>query len=161
MKTLKWEDDAFTAQENALQEIAYEQWRDSDNAATHKGAALVLPNDVDVASFSQNQAGALAGFDAVILEFPQFKDGRAYSQARRLRTQHGFKGAIIARGDIGRDQALFMLRVGIDVFDVSPERVDELTAASKEFSAFYQTAADQATPVWKRRAKGVQSIAAA
>ncbi len=161
MKTLKWENDAFTAGESAFSETSFEDWQGGADAATAEGRALVLPNDVDVSLLSANQAGALAGFDAVILDFPYFKDGRAYSQARRLRTQHGFKGAIIARGDIGRDQALFMLRVGIDGFAVPHERADELTAASKEFSAYYQSAADCAAPVWQRRANGGRAAAAA
>jgi uncharacterized protein (DUF934 family) len=54
----------------------------------------------------------------IALEFPVFRDGRAYSQARRLRERHGFKGEIRATADVLRDQFLLMARAGFDSFEV-------------------------------------------
>ncbi|MBI2977394.1 MAG: DUF934 domain-containing protein, partial [Rhodospirillales bacterium] len=51
-------------------------------------------------------------FSLVALEFPHFKDGRAYSYARLLRERYGFKGEIRAVGNVLRDQHLFMIRCG-------------------------------------------------
>ena len=50
--------------------------------------------------------------------FPSFKDGRAYSQARVLREQYGFRGELRATGNVLRDQFLFLLRAGFDAFEV-------------------------------------------
>ena len=39
----------------------------------------------------------------IALHFPAFTDGRAYSQARALRTKHGFKGELRATGNVLAD----------------------------------------------------------
>ncbi len=92
----------------------------------------------------------LSGFSTIILDFPAFKDGRAYSQARLLRERYGYSGEIRARGDILRDQLLFMARCGFDAFEYQGD-VASAEAAMREFSFAYQSAADQAAPVWRRR----------
>ncbi|MCI5048101.1 MAG: DUF934 domain-containing protein [Aquisalinus sp.] len=90
--------------------------------------------------------------DIVVLNFPTFKDGRAYTQARQLRERAGFTGDLRATGDIIRDQILYMVRCGFTSFEVAPETdVGGLNAALAEFSDFYQPAADVAVPVWMRR----------
>ena len=58
----------------------------------------------------------LEHFALVALDFPVFKDGRAYSHARILREHHGFAGDIRAVGDVLRDQLFFMQRCGISSF---------------------------------------------
>lgn len=127
-------------------EISLDAWR----AGARPGGepALILPNTVDVAEI----APALGEFAAIILEFPSFRDGRAYSQARILRERYGFKGEIRARGEILRDQALFMARAGFDAIEVAAERAAGASDALGEFSAFYQHGADGSEPVWRRRA---------
>lgn len=50
------------------------------------------------------------------ISFPQFTDGRGYSQARLLREHYGYTGELAATGDVRRDQIDFMARVGIDSF---------------------------------------------
>jgi len=52
------------------------------------------------------------------LDFPQFTDGRAFSQARVLRHRLGFEGELRALGNVLVDQAAFMTRCGIDAFEV-------------------------------------------
>ncbi|MCC3861197.1 DUF934 domain-containing protein [Pseudemcibacter aquimaris] len=54
---------------------------------------------------------AFLSSEAIVLLFPTFMDGRAYSQARRLRRE-GFKGELIASGDIRADQARQYAQVG-------------------------------------------------
>lgn len=55
----------------------------------------------------------------VVLRFPKYTDGRLYSVARLLRDRHGYRGELRASGDVLRDQVTFMLRAGIDAFDVT------------------------------------------
>ena len=94
----------------------------------------------------------LGHFGLVALEFPVYKDGRAYSYARRLRDEMGFKGEVRAVGNVLRDQFLFMLRCGFDAFEVQKEKdVAAWKDALAEFSFFYQNAADSNSPVLSLR----------
>ena len=54
----------------------------------------------------------------VVLEFPKFRDGRAFSWARMLRTRLGFTGEIRAVGDFLYDQIAYQHRVGFDAWEV-------------------------------------------
>ena len=57
----------------------------------------------------------------ITLEFPAFTDGRAYSQARQLRTTLGYEGELRATGNVLADQAAFMGRVGFDSFEIETD----------------------------------------
>lgn len=94
---------------------------------------------------------SLDSVEEVILEFPSFADGRAYTQARQLRERVGFKGKIRASGDVLCDQVQYMARVGFDVFDIGDGDVEEFRRAIEVFSQFYQCAADDREPAWSRR----------
>lgn len=146
MKLLKLSRDRlFPAFEEPLAEVSLEEWR--DNPQGHADAtALRIGNDVSLAGVE----GDLAGFSVIILDFPKFRDGRAYSQARLLRERYGYTGEIRARGDILRDQLLFMARCGFDAFEFAGD-ADGANAALAEFSFAYQPAADGAVPVWRQR----------
>jgi len=79
----------------------------------------------------------------VVLEFPKFRDGRAFSWARMLRTRMGYRGEIRATGDFLYDQIAFMHRVGIDAFEVSGKITPEMVRrALGEIGAVYQPSAD-------------------
>jgi uncharacterized protein (DUF934 family) len=87
----------------------------------------------------------------VDIDFPRFRDGRGYSSARILR-EAGYKGELRASGDVLVDQMLFMRRCGFDSFaPEAPIDPTALDAALSRFDYFYQTAADEAVPVWKLR----------
>mgnify|MGYP006200711335 CR=1 FL=1 len=58
-------------------------------------AGITLGNTVDVEAL----AGDLPRFGLVVLHFPKWVDGRAYTQARLLRARYRFAGAIRARGE--------------------------------------------------------------
>jgi len=55
----------------------------------------------------------------VAIDFPAYTDGRGFSQARLLRERLGFGGEIRAIGDVRPDQVPFMVRAGIDTFEVA------------------------------------------
>jgi len=85
----------------------------------------------------------LADLDAVILVFPKFNDGRAFSQARLLRDRYGFKGEIRATGHVIQDQFLFLQRCGVDAVEVSDEKLLEAwSRANRRFKGYYQPALD-------------------
>jgi uncharacterized protein (DUF934 family) len=88
----------------------------------------------------------------VALEFPSFKDGRAYSQARVLREQFGFHGEMRATGNVLRDQFLFLLRAGFDSFEVSKEAdAAAFVESTRRFDVFYQPTGDGRATAFRRR----------
>ena len=97
----------------------------------------------------------------VALEFPSFKDGRAYSQARVLREQYGFHGEMRATGNVLRDQFLFLLRAGFDAFEVVKDADAAVFAeAVARYSVFYQPAGDRRIPALRARLQHPQTLAA-
>ncbi len=88
---------------------------EQDRIAGRSGrSGVVLPNFADVDEIES----LLPQLSLIALEFPAFTDGRAYSQARRLRTRLGYAGELRATGVVLADQAAFMRRVGFDSFEI-------------------------------------------
>jgi uncharacterized protein (DUF934 family) len=95
----------------------------------------------------------------VALVFPNFKDGRAYSQARLLRERYGFRGELRATGQILRDQFLFMVRAGFDVLDVAKSSdVGAFASALKRYTVFYQTVGEGPIPAARLRVARPTSV---
>jgi len=101
--------------------------------------ALTLANTDDVL-----QLGArMEGVKLIVLNFPKFTDGRAYSQARLLRERLGYRGGLRATGAVLLDQLPFMLRCGFDSFESDQKGFGEaLEKARTLFSVVYQPVGD-------------------
>ena len=83
----------------------------------------------------------------IVLNFPKFSDGRAYSQARLLRGRLGYTGELRATGGVLQDQVPFMLRCGFDSFESEQKGFEEALAKARTlFSVVYQPAEDDRTP---------------
>jgi uncharacterized protein (DUF934 family) len=131
--------------------VSLKRWSGERDALYRRNGrlGLRLPNDAVPASL----AGDVARFDLIILSFPRFTDGRAYSQARVLRSRLGFRGELRATGNVLRDQLLFMRRCGIDAFEVSERAVAEnWLAALGDLDVFYQPAEDGRPWIARQRA---------
>ncbi len=100
-------------------------------------------------------ADAVEHFELIELEFPAFKDGRAYSYARLLRERFGYHGELRAVGDVLLEQLLFMHRCGFNAFEIdSQNALDDWVTATSEISVWYQPTADgQATALQLRRSR--------
>ena len=121
---------------------------DASDILGRSGATGVLwPNDrnvVELAPFLDRVA-------LVALMFPNFRDGRAYSQARILRERCHFRGELRATGQVLRDQFLFLHRAGFDAFEVSKAAdAPAFIKAMETYSVFYQPAV-AGQPVASRR----------
>lgn len=115
------------------------------------------PNDKPVAEL----APYLPRLSLVALEFPVFRDGRAYTQARQLREQHLFAGEMRATGDVLRDQFLFMVRSGFDAFEVRKDAdAESFAKALREFSGLYQPATVSPASLFRWRMAGGAALAA-
>jgi uncharacterized protein (DUF934 family) len=89
----------------------------------------------------------------VALEFPKFRDGRAFSAANLLRQRYGYRGEVRAVGAVVRESARFMVRCGMDAYIPADGSTPEQWATSiGRFRHVYQTAADGLTPVFAERA---------
>jgi uncharacterized protein (DUF934 family) len=121
----------------------------SDDLIRRDGSLGVLwPNSRRVAEL-EPWLGHLA---LIALEFPKFRDGRAYSQARLLREQYGFRGTLRATGDVLRDQFHFLVRAGFDSFDVKkPADAAVFAEVLARYSVVYQPTADGKAPALRRR----------
>jgi len=103
----------------------------------------------------------LGSLALVVLEFPKFTDGRAYSQARTLRERFQFAGELRATGQVLLDQLLLMQRCGFDSFViVRPDAAAQWLAAQSRFSAFYQPTGDGRTPISTLRQQLARNAAA-
>jgi len=121
--------------------VGLKRWREE------RDSLIKRKDPVGVRLQSDHTAGDVADdlehLGVVALAFPVFKDGRAYSNARRLRERHGYTGEIRAIGNVLRDQYLFMLRCGFDALEVKEgETEKDWQKATKAFSVFFQPAAD-------------------
>lgn len=119
--------------------VSAERWfRDRDLLVEHSGrvGVMLAPEDDP-----EPLADDVHRLDLVVLQFPKFTDGRAYSQARVLRVHLGFGGILRAIGDILPDQLEFMRRCGIDSFAFPDEpSAERALRHSRRFSVAYQPA---------------------
>ena len=102
---------------------------------------LIISNDVNPLESN------LDGIKSIVLNFPKFTDGRAFTQAVMLRKRAGFTGEIRATGDVLVDQLQQMARSG---FDVAELRADQDLAAGQRqldrYAEFYQADVVQKAP---------------
>ena len=98
-------------------------------------------------------ATELQRFALIALQFPAFRDGRAYSIARTLRQHYNYMGELRAVGNVLRDQAGYMARVGFNAFEIDPKQdVQDALKAFGEISVKYQSSSDEPLPIYRRRA---------
>jgi len=136
--------------------VSHARWQaDKALLAARGNVGLAIPPTLDVTEL-KDDLGTLA-LVAVPFNFIQPKpeggrtfDGRGYSQARALRERFGFKGEVRAVGDVFRDAMFYMQRCGVDAFELKGDLQDALSAF-KDFSFGYQGAADDPTPIFRRR----------
>ncbi len=89
----------------------------------------------------------LALLSLVVLDFPEFRDGRGFSLARALR-ERGFAGDVRAAGHLLPDQYMFLTRCGVSSVEL-PEHVDlgPWREALQAFHVAYQCAANDVAPL--------------
>lgn len=116
------DDDALPASGRAIVTLARWQAEHDTLARTTPKPGVLLPNTADLAEVWP----AIADRDLLCLSFPAFGDGRAYSQARLLRSRYAYAGEIRATGAaVVADQAAEMLRCGFDAFALRADQKPE------------------------------------
>jgi len=121
--------------------VSLDQWKAHRDELVKRGTPLGIRMHSDQPP--ELIAADLPHFAVVALEFPKFRDGRAYSYARLLRERYGFKGELRAVGEVLLEQLFFMLRTGFDAFDIqSADPLKDYRTALADFSVWYQPTAD-------------------
>ena len=101
---------------------------------------------------------------AIAIPFAKFNDGRGFSIAHLLRSDHGFRGEVRATGHVIPDQALHLLRAGFDTANVvNAEALFHWQSSLAHYKGAYQKAVRN--PLMQRRLatqriKGEQRAAA-
>lgn len=120
----------------AHQLLSLEQWH-----AVREGwprelpTGLMLDNTVDVAEVATD----LPRLALIVLRFPKWVDGRAYSQARLLRKRHRFGGEIRACGEVLADMLPLLARTGFDAVVLRADQsIDAAHRALSFFGGHYQ-----------------------
>ncbi|CAD5366486.1 Oxidoreductase probably involved in sulfite reduction [Rubrivivax sp. A210] len=94
--------------------------------------ALVLANTADVLA----HADEVRRHAAVVLDFPKWTDGRAYSQAVLLRGRLHYAGDIVATGDVLTDMPPLLRRCG---FSAARLRADQKLESAQRSLGFFDT----------------------
>ena len=93
--------------------------------------AVSLGNDVDVKDIAPD----LHRIGMVALHFPKWVDGRAYTQARLLRSRYRYTGEIRATGEVLVDMMPLLQRTGVDAVVL---RGDQNQASAERALSFFE-----------------------
>ncbi|MDR3497766.1 MAG: DUF934 domain-containing protein [Parvibaculum sp.] len=121
--------------------VSLQRWQKEQNALVARGKPLGIR--LKSGEAPSLIAADLDKFDVVALEFPAYRNGRAYSYARLLRERYGYKGEVRAVGAVLRDQFYFLVRVGFDALEVRDNITPEIWKESVGvFTNDYQPSSD-------------------
>ena len=88
----------------------------------------------------------------IALNFPSFRDGRAFSSAAILRERLGYTGEVRAIGEVLRDQLFYMQKCGFDSYELAEGvAVEDALAAFNDFHTSYASTVTETTPLFRRR----------
>jgi len=137
-----WDDDPDSDPSVGAVIVSLKQWRDS------RDRLLARATPLGIVLTSEQTPGEIEAdlkyFDLVALDFPVFTDGRAYSNAKRLRQRYGYTGEVRAVGQVQRDQYLALHRCGFDALVIRQgETEEDWKAATRAISTPFQPGLDQ------------------
>lgn len=133
--------------------IPFEAWL----SAFKSDVSTTLFNDIKALSISNTTDVNLLKpwldkLSLIVLDFPKFTDGRAYSQAVELRRHLGWQGELRAKGDVLRDQLSHMQRCGFDSFAIREDKdPNEAVKGLAGISVLYSNSVVEPEPLFRRR----------
>ena len=137
-----------TPRPHALLSLA--QWQAvRDHWPSELPTGVLLPNTADVAAL----AADLPRLALLVLQFPQWTDDRACSQAQLLRTRHRFDGELRASGDVLVDMLPRLQRAGFTSAQLrADQKLDSARRALRFVDGHDQGDAAQPLPPLQRQA---------
>jgi uncharacterized protein (DUF934 family) len=153
--TLLDDEAAIPSSGKAVVSLARWQTHNSELRNAKAEIGVRLPNTVDVALIWAD----LKDRKLIVVDFPGFGDGRAYSQARLLRDRYDFQGDIVATGGaVVRDQMHGMQRSGINGFLLRADQDPKVClTAFNDFISAYQKASDSNTAIVREQRRNSQA----
>nr|WP_295085034.1 DUF934 domain-containing protein [uncultured Roseateles sp.] len=129
--------------------LTLEQWHAvRDHWPADLPTGVELSNDFDV----ETLAADLPRLSLIVLNFPKWVDGRAYSQAHLLRARYRFAGELRAAGEVLVDMLPLLARTGFTAVQLrAGESVEAAQRALSFFPAHYQGDVDVTQPVFARK----------
>lgn len=128
--------------------LSLEQWhavRESWPANLPTG--VIVPNDIDIETLVPD----LPRLALIALQFPKWIDGRAYSQARLLRSRYRYAGEVRATGDVVVDMMPLLARTGFDAVKLRhDQKLESARRALNFFPGHYQGDVKQTQPAFAR-----------
>ena len=131
--------------------VSLAQWEADKHGLRGRELGIRLRSDEPPERIAED----LDAFSVIALEFPAFRDGRAYSYARILRETYGYTGELRAVGDVLLEQLHFMIRVGFDAFELQGDDPEgAYRTAAEEFTSWYQPGSDKRPTAMQLRHRG-------
>ena len=116
---------------------------------------VTLPNDAEVKDIATD----LPRLALVVLHFPKWVDGRAYSQAHTLRARYRFKGEVRASGDVLVDMVPLLQRTGFDAALLRADQsIDAAHRALGFFPGHYQGGIDDPLPLFAKPSGSAEAL---
>ena len=110
---------------------------------------VIVPNDTDIETLEAD----LPRLSLIALQFPKWTDGRAYTQARLLRSRLRFTGEVRATGEALVDMVSLMQRTGFDAVALRADQsLDAAERALRFFPGYYQGDVNEHRPLFIRPA---------
>jgi len=130
--------------------LTLEQWRAvREQWPQASRAGVIVPNDIDIEILEPD----LPRLALLTLQFPKWVDGRAYSQARLLRSRLRYRGELRATGEVLVDMLPLLHRTGFDAVQLRADQsLESGERALRFFAAHYQGDVHETRPLFARRA---------
>ncbi|MEO7850919.1 MAG: DUF934 domain-containing protein [Rubrivivax sp.] len=134
--------------------LSWEQWHDLRSTwPADVPVGLLLDNTLDTEVLGDDLRATPCPIALVVLQFPKWTDGRAYSQARLLRSRFGFRGEIRAIGDVLADMMPLLQRCGVDAVQLrADQKLEVAKRALGFFAGHYQGDLVEPRPLFARHA---------
>ncbi|MCX7083450.1 MAG: DUF934 domain-containing protein [Methylococcales bacterium] len=118
--------------------VSFARWQsDKQQLLAHDGKVGVRISSADNVD---ELADDLEKLQLIELDFPDFADGRSFSQAWLLRGRYHYQGEIRAIGHYIPDQVFYLARVGVNAFSPKvSEELPDIMNKLNDFTVNYQS----------------------
>ena len=142
-------EDAFATKAEQLL-VPFNMWQ--EHKAELKASDLEIGVWLDSEDDPYELSHEVGNLPLIAVNFPIFRDGRAFSSAAILRQRLGYTGELRAIGDVLCDQAFYMKKCGINSFELPDSGdADNFIRALSDFTDSYQSTVEIPDPLFRRR----------
>jgi len=130
--------------------VPFNMWQ--EHKAELKASGIEIGVWLDSEDDPYELSDEVGNLPLIAVNFPIFRDGRAFSSAAILRQRLGYTGELRAIGDVLCDQAFYMKKCGINSFELPDSgHADDFIRAFSDFTDSYQSTVEVTDPLFRRR----------